>query len=232
MPLTLGAMTEIATAAPADNAPQSLSAMPKGLFALAVLYGGMCTFAGILGNKQVALGPLAVEAGMFAFLMLVAMGGAVSEIYGRGTANKLVLWGFVPIFVSILMSIFVLALPASPKMDPERLAAIETVLGATPRIWIAGPIAYGVSQLLNITVISALKTRFGGPMWLRAGLAGAISQSVDTLIFITVAFYGVFPIATLLAGQLIAKVTLSIVLVPVLISILNGLARRLDTPAD
>ena len=31
----------------------------------------MVCIAGVLGNKQVALGPLAVEAGIFAFLILV-----------------------------------------------------------------------------------------------------------------------------------------------------------------
>ena len=37
---------------------------------LAIFYGGMVCIAGVLGNKQVALGPLAVEAGIFAFLKL------------------------------------------------------------------------------------------------------------------------------------------------------------------
>ncbi|RVQ65782.1 VUT family protein [Croceicoccus ponticola] len=213
---------------------QTLIAVPRGLFApglfaLAVFYGGMCTFAGVLGNKQVALGPLAVEAGMFAFLMLVAVGGAVAEVYGRAVANKLVLWGFVPILFSIVLSLFVKWLPASPEMDPERLAAIETILGSTWRIWMAGPIAYGISQILNITVISAIKSRFGGPIWLRAGIAGALSQAVDTVIFITVAFLGVFPILVLMAGQMLAKVVLSIVLIPVLVTLFAGLARRLDS---
>jgi len=223
-------MTESATA---TAAPQPLVSVPKGLFApglfaLAVFYGGMCTFAGVLGNKQVALGPLAVEAGMFAFLMLVAVGGAVAEVYGRTVANKLVFWGFVPILFSIVLSLFVRWLPASPEMDPERLTAIETILSSTWRIWIAGPIAYGTSQLLNITVISAIKTRFGGPMWLRAGIAGVLSQALDTVIFITIAFLGVFPIVPLLIGQMIAKVVLSIVLIPFLVSLFTGAARHLD----
>ncbi|WP_082135059.1 queuosine precursor transporter [Croceicoccus naphthovorans] len=217
-----------------DTAPLGLTAVPKGLFApglfaIAIFYGGMCTFAGVLGNKQVALGPLAVEAGMFAFLTLVAMGGAIAEVYGKGTANKLVLWGFAPIFASILLSIFVLELPASPEMDPDRLNAIQTILGGTWRIWIAGPIAYGISQLLNVTVISAIREKFGGPIWLRAGIAGALSQAVDTVIFITVAFYGVFPIAPLMAGQMLAKVVLSLIAIPPLVSGLAALARKLDS---
>ena len=45
--------------------------IPLSLFALSIFYGGMVCIAGVLGNKQVALGPLAVEAGIFAFLLLV-----------------------------------------------------------------------------------------------------------------------------------------------------------------
>ena len=69
---------------------------PKSLFAFAIFYGGMVCIAGVLGNKQVALGPLAVEAGIFAFLMLVITSSAVAELHGRATANRLVLFGFVP----------------------------------------------------------------------------------------------------------------------------------------
>ena len=54
-------------------------------------------------------------------------------------------------------------------------------------------------------------------MWLRAGIASVLSQVVDTLIFITIAFYGVFPIGELLLGQMLAKVVLSAVLVPPLV---------------
>ncbi len=50
-----------------------------------------------------------------------------------------------------------------------------------------------------------------------------LSQIVDTLIFITVAFYGVFPIGELLLGQMLAKVVLSIVLVPPLIYLFVGI---------
>lgn len=64
------------------------------LFLFSILYGGMVVLAGVLGNKQVALGSwLAVEAGIFAFLLLVALSSAVSELHGQSVANRLVLWG-------------------------------------------------------------------------------------------------------------------------------------------
>jgi uncharacterized integral membrane protein (TIGR00697 family) len=189
----------------------------------------MVCIAGVLGNKQVALGPLAVEAGIFAFLLLVVTSSAVAELYGRATANRLVLFGFIPLIVSLLLSVVVLAVPASPDMDPARLTAFETVMGGTPRIWIGGILAYGVSTFLNVTIFSRLKASEGTRLlWLRAGIASVLSQIVDTLIFITVAFYGVFPIYELVLGQMLAKVVLSALLVPPFVYGFVALGRRLD----
>lgn len=212
----------------------------RSLFFLSIFYGGMVCIAGVLGNKQVSLGavseignwvgvgPLAVEAGIFAFLLLVAVSSAVAELHGRPTANRLVQFGFVPLLASMLLSWLVWALPASPKMLPEYRDSIQVVLGATWRIWGAGIVAYGVSQTLNVTIFSAMKAGQGRLLWLRAGVAGVLSQIVDTLIFVTLAFYGEFPIGPLLVGQMLAKVVLSAVLVPLLIYLFVALGRTID----
>lgn len=210
---------------------QPARAYTPSLFWFAIFYGGMVCIAGVLGNKQVALGPLAVEAGIFAFLMLVVTSSAVAELFDRNTANKLVLVGFVPLIFSILLTWLVLKVPASADMAPDRLAAFEMMMGSTPRIWIGGIIAYGTSQILNVTIFSKLKREGGNLLWLRAGVASVLSQIVDTFLFISIAFYGVFPIGELLLGQMIAKVVLSIVLVPPLIYAFVALGRRLDARA-
>ena len=219
-----------ATPVPAlDPAEHRTSAISLSLFAFAIFYGGMVCIAGVLGNKQVALGPLAVEAGIFAFLMLVITSSAVAELHGRETANRLVLIGFVPLVASLLLSIVVLSVPAATDMDPARLEAFNTIMGGTPRIWLAGILAYGTSQILNVTIFSRLKGREGSRLlWLRSAVASVLSQIVDTLIFISVAFYGVFPIAELLLGQMLAKVVLSLVFVPPLIYLFVAIGRRLD----
>ncbi|MGI8931293.1 MAG: queuosine precursor transporter [Sphingomicrobium sp.] len=205
-----------------------LAPIPAGLFAFSIVYGGMVCIAGVLANKQVALGPLAVEAGIFAFLILVATSSAVAELYDRATANRLVLIGFVPLIISMVLTALVLGLPAADNMPADRQAAFETILKGTPRIWAAGIIAYGVSQMLNVTIFSWLKREGGRLLWLRSAVASVLSQVVDTLLFIAVAFYGVFPIAELIAGQALAKVVLSIILVPFLIMLLVSIGRRLD----
>jgi len=210
------------------STPAPAPLISRSLFTFAIIYGGMVCIAGVLGNKQVALGPLAVEAGIFAFLLLVVLSSAVAELHGRATANRLVLIGFVPLLMSLLLTLLVLAVPAADKMDPARLGAFEMMMKATPRIWLGGIVAYGVSQFLNVTIFSRMKQEGGRLLWLRSAVAGVLSQIVDTLLFITIAFYGVFPIGDLLLGQMLAKVVLSALLVPPLIYLVVALGRRLD----
>ena len=220
----------------ATSSGTGTSGLTPSLFLFTIIYGGMVVLAGVLGNKQVALGPLAVEAGIFPFLMLVALSSAVSELAGQRVANRLVLWGFVPLVLSILLTLLVLVLPAAPEMDAARLTAFDTILGSSPRLMAAGIVAYGTSQFLNVTIFSALRGKQDGSTrtgWLaiRGAIASALSQIVDTLLFVTIAFYGVFPIGTLMAGQMLAKVVLSIAVIPFVITGLVALGRSLDKEA-
>lgn len=212
--------------------------MPRAQFVLTLLYGGMTVIAGVLAFKQFAIGPLVVESGILAFLLLVVISSTTAQLYGKPAADRLVLWGFLPLAFSIALIWLVLMLPVSPDMSAENLAAFETVHGQTPRIMAAGPVAYGVSLLLNVWIFNKLRGKGPeggkGGLWLmaRGAIASAISQAVDTLIFITLAFYGQFEIGPLLVGQAIAKIVLSFVLVPFLIAGAVALARKLDgTPA-
>ncbi|MCY7398992.1 MAG: queuosine precursor transporter [Sphingomonas bacterium] len=217
-----------------DARPTRALALPLGLFALAILYGGMTCIAGVLGSKQVGLGtlpgvgPLAVEAGIFPFLLLVSLSSAVAELYGRGTADKLVRFGFVPLITAIALTYIVLQLPTDPGMYEPAKEAFPIILGQSGRLMAAGIIAYGVSMSLNVFIFAKLSRGSAKLVAVRAAIASTLSQIVDTLIFITVAFYGVRPIADLIIGQAIAKVILSIVMVPLLIMLLVSIGRRLD----
>lgn len=216
-------------AAPMET-PKPLT-IPRSLFLFAIFYGGMVCIAGVLGAKQISLGPLAVEAGIFPFLLLVVLGSTVAELHGRETANRLVQFGFVPLITAIALIWIVIQLPTDPGMYEPAKAAFPIILGQSWRLMAAGIVAYGVSQFLNIYIFARLKGSDGRARgWLagRAAIASALSQIVDTLIFITVSFLGVRPIGGLILGQAAAKVALSLVLVPLLITGLVALGRRLD----
>ncbi len=203
--------------------------MPRSLFILSIFYGGMVCIAGVLGAKQVALGPLAVEAGIFPFLLLVGISSGIAELHGKDTANSLVRYGFLPLMAAIALSFIVIQLPTDPGMYPPAQEAFPIILGQSWRMMAAGIIAYGTSQTLNVWIFSKLAGTAGKWLAVRGFIAAALSQIVDTLIFITVSFYGVRPIADLMAGQMIAKIVLSAVMVPLVILSVVALGRKLDT---
>jgi uncharacterized integral membrane protein (TIGR00697 family) len=202
--------------------------MPKSLFIFSIFYGGMVCIAGVLGAKQVALGPLAVEAGIFPFLLLVITSSAIAELYGRETADKLVRFGFIPLLVSILLIRVVLALPVDEGMYPPAIEAFPIILGQSGRMMFAGLISYGLSQTLNVYVFARLARPGGGLLWLRAGIASVLSQILDTVLFISISFYGEREIADLMLGQMTAKIILSIIMVPLLVTWMVRLGQKLD----
>jgi hypothetical protein len=54
-----------------------------------------------------------------------------------------------------------------------------------------------------------------GVLWLRAWIASMLSRIVDTVLFISISFYGLgLPLGTLMTGQIISKLTLSTIMVP------------------
>ncbi|UYY75870.1 queuosine precursor transporter [Sphingomonas sp. R1] len=205
-------------------------AIPRSLFVYAILYGGMVCMAGVLGVKQVALGPLAVEAGIFAFLLLVVLSSAVAELHGQAIATGLVRLGFVPLLMSAALIQLVLILPTDPGMYPPAVAAFPIVVGQGMRMMLAGFISYGTSQTLNVFIFNKLRGQEGpsGLVWFRGMVASVVSQIVDTVLFISISFLGERPILELMAGQMLTKVVLSIVLVPFLITGAVALGRALD----
>jgi queuosine precursor transporter len=210
---------------------QQKNPIPPSLLLFALFYGGMVTIAGVLGAKQVALGPLAVEAGIFPFLTLIGIGSGITELHGKPIADRLVRFGFVPLVAAILLSLFVLALPTDPGMYGPAKEAFPIVLGQSWRMMLAGIISYGVSSTLNVWIFDRLRNAMGGYAAVRGFIASALSQIVDTLIFITISFYGVRPIFDVMAGQMLAKVVLSAVMVPVIVWLVLTVGRRLDQQA-
>jgi uncharacterized integral membrane protein (TIGR00697 family) len=224
-------------------------AVPRSLFVFALLYGGLAVLAGVLGTKLASLGhwpvlgDLAVESGIFAFLLLVVLASAVAEQHGQAMANRLVRFGFIPLIVSMVLLTFVIHLvPPAPFWNDQD--AFARLLGQGARMQFAGLISYGTSQTLNVAIFSRMAGGVAGGtasgqgkfLLLRAWIASMLSQIVDTILFITISFYGVvdqvsgqpMPIGAIMEGQIISKLVLSTIMVPPFIYLFVRLGRWLD----
>jgi uncharacterized integral membrane protein (TIGR00697 family) len=215
--------------------------VPPSLFLYALVYGGMAVLAGVLGAKLAdvgtwpLIGRMTVESGIFAFLLLIVLSSAVSELHGAAVAQRMVRYGFVPLIMSmVLIRIVIDWVPPAPVWGYQSQFAL--ILGQGARMQFAGLCSYGLSQTLNVTVFARLAGHgMGRVLVVRAWLASMLSQVVDTVIFITLSFWGVagadghpLPLGTMMGSQIIAKLVLSTLMVPVLVWLAVRLGKRMD----
>jgi len=117
----------------------------------------------------------------------------LSENHGKEDARKAVAIGFFSLIVmTVFMNLALLFTPDSSDFAHESLSTLFTVM---PRIAVASLVAYLISQLHDIKAYHFWKTRFPATkyLWLRNNASTMISQLLDSVIFSTIAFYGLFP---------------------------------------
>jgi len=184
----------------------------RELFPLLLLGGIFCAClvaAAVLATKILRIGPVFVPAGVFAYCFTFVCADVISEIWGRRCANMVVLAGFVGLVLVFLLIQLALWWPAASFWEQEE--AFRGVFGMTPRIIAASLAAYVLSQFYDVWLYTLLKDRMcGRHLWLRNNLATILSQLIDSVVFVVIAFYGVMPLGVLILGQWSVKVALAL----------------------
>jgi uncharacterized integral membrane protein (TIGR00697 family) len=122
----------------------------------------------------------------------------LSEIYGEKKAKKAVYIGlFSLLSMTILMNLALLFQPAS---DDFAQGSLITIFGFMPRIACASLLAYFLSQTHDVWAYKFWRNRFPstGFLWLRNNASTMVSQFIDSSIFTLLAFWGLYPLDTLL----------------------------------
>lgn len=156
--------------------------------------------ATVLANLQVVktiemLG-LVMTLGNITYASIYMATDLLNERHGREEARRAVWFGFFFLFASTL--VMQLALVFKPdESGLEMQSAMETVFGLAPRVAAGSLAAYLISQVLDVQLFSRLRRRFAarGQFWIRILGSTLVSQFVDTLVFCTIAFVGVFETA-------------------------------------
>lgn len=199
------------------------------LVLLGALFVGALVAANVIAAKIVTIGPLFVPAGVLAYSITFAVTDTIGEVWNRRITQIVVNAGFAVLVLVWALITLALHWPAAPFW-PHQEAFAQT-LGSTSRIILASLIAYGVSQTLDVWVFSRLKTLTRGRwLWLRNNVSTFLSQLVDTVIFITIAFYGELPILQLMWAQLLVKYGIALLDTPVVYGLVYLVRRRLGKP--
>lgn len=113
----------------------------------------------------------------------------LSEHYSKAEARRAVFVGFTGQVLFLAMTMAVVSVP----IFPEKAAAFASVFSILPRLILGSFVAYIISQLWDIQFFHVLKERWPGKraLWFRNTLSTVSSQAIDSIVFITIAFYGV-----------------------------------------
>ncbi len=167
------------------------------LVVLATLFATCLIVANIIAVKLVSIGGWVVPAGVIAYPLTFLFTDVITELYGRKIASRVIWVGFG---VSVLMVILVFwggLLPPAPFWEGQ--SAYESILGMVPRITMASMIAYLVSQHHDVFAFHFWRQKTKGRfLWLRNNASTMVSQALDTGLFITIAFWGVYSTEILL----------------------------------
>ncbi|MFM1917978.1 MAG: hypothetical protein RJB01_1493 [Actinomycetota bacterium] len=206
----------------------------SGLYpTLVAVFVSLLLISNIGAVKLIELGPIIVDGGVFLFPLVYLMGDVLSEVYGFAAARRAIVIAFA---MSMLAAFTFWLVQISPSAEAwGNQEAFEAVLGFVPRIVLASILGFLVGQLLNAYVLVKIKTRTQErKLWLRLIGSTVVGEFADTLVFCTVAFYGVITGGDFLTYVLVGflyKTGIEVVLLPVTYRVIDWVKHREPTYA-
>ncbi|MFP4627041.1 MAG: queuosine precursor transporter [Natronomonas sp.] len=225
------------------------ASIPVGSVVLASIFVAALATAQLTGAKVLAFelpvsipiagSELAMPGAALAIAVLFLASDCYTELYGKRAAQVLV-------NVAFAMNFLVLALVWStivaPGADPAFSETFGEVLGASTNIVAGSLLAYLVSQNYDVVVFHRLKEyTHGDHLWFRNIVSTGTSQLLDTVIFVTIAFWilpqyvGMGPelpagvVASLVVGQYLLKLLIALLDTP-FVYLIIGAITRYETP--
>ena len=112
----------------------------------------------------------------------------INEYFGRAGVRRLTYLAVAMISYSFVVLFLATRVPAWEK-SPVADAVFSRVFGQSMWIIVGSIVAFLIAQLLDVVVFQALKRRTGARLlWLRATGSTVISQLIDTLVILFIAF--------------------------------------------
>lgn len=166
-----------------------------GIFAWIVL---STIVANIEVVKCVDIFGLPLTLGNIAYGSIFLASDMLNELYGKSEAQRGVMLGFFSLFCfTILTQMGLHFIPSSNDFAHEHMSVLFSL---TPRVCLASACTYLISNTIDVHLYSFIRLKLPSDrlLWIRNNGSTITSQMVDTFLFTFAAFYGVFPLDTVL----------------------------------
>lgn len=196
---------------------------------LAAIFVTNAVLAELIGGKLIQVCGLVMSIGVIPWPVVFVTTDLINEYYGRTAVRRLTWMTLAMIAFAFAILFAAMAVPAWEK-SPVSDAQFTAVFGQSLWIIAGSMIAFAVSQLVDVTVFWFWRERTGGRfLWLRATGSTLVSQAVDTVVILSIAFYLPGKIAASdLLRLIVANYTYKVALAAALTPILYGLHNLLD----
>tara|TARA_B100000686_G_scaffold201645_1_gene208561 strand:+ start:2502 stop:3137 length:636 start_codon:yes stop_codon:yes gene_type:complete len=198
------------------------------LVVLVSVFTGFLVIANVIATKLLFINGWVLPAGILAYPLTFLISDTIAEIYGRKITSRIIWLGFTVsvliVFVVYIAQIF----PAAPFWENQE--AFDTILGSVPRIVLASMIAYLISQHHDVVAFHMWKNFTGGKhLWLRNNASTLVSQGIDTVLFVCIAFAGTVEgsvLVNMVITQYIFKILISLADTPLVYALVSLIRNR------
>lgn len=156
------------------------------------IFVGLLVGMNLLGGKIIGFFGISTSVAIFMVPFTFLITDIVAEVHGKKTAREFLISGVLALLlILVFISVFIQLEPHERYPFNEEY---KTIFGASLRIIVASMTAFILSQFHDIWAFGFWKEKTRGKMlWLRNNLSTMVSQAVDTLVFMFIAFYQVAP---------------------------------------
>jgi len=190
--------------------------------------------ANLIGPAKVAtlqvpvIGAVTFMAGVLFFPISYVFGDVLTEVYGYARDRRCVWSGFAALLFAAIMATVIVKLPPADFWR-DKQPAVEAMFGNTPRIVAASVIAFWSGSFVNSYVLAKMKLWTGGRwLWTRTIGSTLCGELVDSVLFYSIAFYGLWALDNLLTvmfTQYVLKSGWEVIMTPVTYKVVGFLKR-------
>lgn len=197
------------------------------------LFVGVLILSNILASKMVRIGPFVFDGGTLLFPFSYIFGDILTEVYGYKESRK-VIWTGLAMLVFMTINIWLIGmLPAEASWTFQ--TDFNNILMQMPRIVLASIIAYFAGEYSNSVILSKMKVALGGRhLWARTIGSTVVGQFLDSMLFVAIAFLGLYPFGVLVAmafSNYLFKTVIEVVFTPLTYLVIGYVKREEQTDA-
>lgn len=177
-----------------DSGLQSRGA--RAYIIMGSVFTGAIVAANLMGTKVIPFFTIfgfqfTGSVGIFLFPLTFLITDIVAEVYGPRATRAIVTGTLVVLGIVLGVTALATVLPAASRFESMN-EAYNSVFRASLRITLASIVAFTLSQYHDVWAFDFWKKKTDGRfLWLRNNASTMVSQLIDTVIFMLIAFWGV-----------------------------------------